>query len=237
MFLESRLPTPIHYYKSQSLFPFSCTLARTLLHRALLPHLLLPPALGLGGGARAPGCARVPPKSRETPRPPPLLLLLLPLLPPPPPTSFPLTSRRCCSKNKGRGHRSRCRAWLGSPEPRPTPASSGAAYGNAFSSVLQAACACAQLARQGQPEPFGGRRRRGPLGSWVGGRQRPEEALPARCGSSAPEASRCPGGYRAALEAERLAREGGGTRPSGGLLYQSTGLGGRVSDLPHSFIC
>ena len=139
---------------------------------------------------------------------------------------------RCCSKNKGRGHRSRCRAGLGSPEPRPTPASSGAAYGNAFSSVLLAACACAPLARQGRPEPFGGRHRRGPPGSRVGGRQRPEEALPARCGSQAPEASRCPGGYRAALEAEPLVREGGGTRPSGGLLYQSTGLGGRVSDFP-----
>ncbi|KAB0406131.1 hypothetical protein E2I00_018593, partial [Balaenoptera physalus] len=89
------------------------------LARALLPQRLSPPALGLGGGARTPGCARVPPKSCETRLPP--------LLPPPPPTSFPLTSRRCCSKNKGRGHRSRCRAGLGSPEPRPTPASSGAA--------------------------------------------------------------------------------------------------------------
>ncbi|TKC41759.1 hypothetical protein EI555_009296 [Monodon monoceros] len=199
------------------------SLARTLLHRALLPHLLLPPALGLGGGARAPGCARVPPKSRETRRPPLLLVLL-----PPPPTSFPLTSRRCCSKNKGRDHRSRCRAWLGSPEPRPTPASSGAAYGRLC--VRPAGPARPAGAVRGPPP-------KGATGVLGGRRQRPEEALPARCGSSAPEASRCPGGYRAALEAERLAREGGGTRPSGGLLYQSTGFGGRVSDLPHSFIC
>lgn len=52
------------------------------------------------GWVRVPDCARVPPKSRET--------RLLPLLPPPL-TSFPLTSRRRrCSKNKGRGHHSRC---------------------------------------------------------------------------------------------------------------------------------
>ncbi|KAK2491104.1 hypothetical protein MC885_021884, partial [Smutsia gigantea] len=66
---------------------------------------------GQGGGARDPGCARVPPKYRET--------RLRPL--PPPLTSFPLTSRCCCSKNKGRGRRSCCRAVLGLSEPRPSP--------------------------------------------------------------------------------------------------------------------
>lgn len=92
----------------------------------LLPQLLSPPALGRVGGARIRDCARVPPKSRET---------CLPPLPPPL-TSFPLTSRRCCSKNKGRGSRSCCRAGLGSQEPHPTLASSGAAYGNASSAFL-----------------------------------------------------------------------------------------------------
>lgn len=138
---------------------------------------------GPGGGARARDCARVLPKSRET-RLPPL---------PPPLTSFPLTSRRCCSKNKGRGRRSRCRAGLGSPEPRPTAASSGAAYGNASSSALLAACACAPPARQGRPGPFGSRSREGSPGSRVGCRRRPEETLPARCGSLAPKGLLLPG--------------------------------------------
>lgn len=56
-----------------------------------------------------------------------------------------------------------------------------------------------------------------------GGRQaRPEEILPAPCGSLAPEASRRLGAYGgAAVEAVPLAREGEWTRPSSGLLYLS----------------
>lgn len=61
----------------------------------------------------------------------------------------------------------------------------------------------------------------GAPGSRVGGRRRPEGALPARRGPLAPGASRGPDAYKVTLEAEPLAREGGGTRPSGGWLYVS----------------
>lgn len=64
------------------------------------------------------------------------------------------------------------------------------------------------------------RGRRGP--EWDAG-----EGLrkPSRRGAAPrpPKASCCPGAYRAALKAEPLGREGGGTRPSGGLLYLSLG--------------
>lgn len=121
---------------------------------------------GPGGRGKGSDYARVPLKSRET-RLPPL---------PPPLTSFPLTSRRCCSKNKGRGHRSHCREGLGSQEPRPTPFSFGATYGNASSSIL-AASACALPDGQGRPGPFRGRRGVGPSGSRVEGSEGPRDSF------------------------------------------------------------
>lgn len=130
------LSSPSHPFlpgiKSSSLFPSSLNLSRGSSHSPCSLPRSPEWGGGGGGGVRVPDCARVPPKSRET-RLPPLL--------PPPLTSFPLTSRRCCSKNKGRGHRSLYRAGLGSQEPRPTPASSGATSGNASSSVFLVTCA------------------------------------------------------------------------------------------------
>lgn len=196
---SQKLGSPPPSIKSPSLLPSSSNLAR-----ALLPQSLSPPALGLVGGARAPNCARVPPKSRET--------RLQPL--PPPLTSFPLTSRRCCSKNKGRGHRSCCR---GSPEPCPTPVSSGAAYGNASSLPSWPPVRASRrlgMAGRSRSGATSERGRRGPGWAAGGGLRklwRGAAPLP-------PEASCRPGACRAALEAEPPAPEGGGTRPSSGLL-------------------
>ena len=197
---SQKLGSPPPSNKFPSLLPSSNNLAH-----ALLPQSLSPPALGLMGGARAPNCARVPLKSRET---------CLPPLPPPL-TSFPLTSRRCCSKNKGRGRRSRCR---GSPEPCPSPVSSGAAYGNA-SSLPSWPPVCAYrwpgMAGRSRSGATAERGRRGPGWAASGGLRklswRGAAPLP-------PEASCRPGACRAALEAELPAPEGGGTRPSSGLL-------------------
>ena len=197
---SQKLGSPPPSNKFPSLLPSSNNHAH-----ALLPQSLSPPALGLMGGARAPNCARVPLKSRET---------CLPPLPPPL-TSFPLTSRRCCSKNKGRGRRSRCR---GSPEPCPSPVSSGAAYGNA-ASLPSWPPVCAYrwpgMAGRSRSGATAERGRRGPGWAASGGLRklswRGAAPLP-------PEASCRPGACRAALEAELPAPEGGGTRPSSGLL-------------------
>lgn len=120
------------------------------------------------GRTSAPDLARVPHKSRETRLP----------LPPPPLTSFPLTSRRRCSKNikdaaSAAAGQPGAGCWSRTPPP---PAPDLLTVGNTSSFAISTSRVC--LADP--TEPLGAVP--GPPAEWgcrlpVGGRRRPEEPL------------------------------------------------------------
>lgn len=122
-----------------------------------------------GGRTSAPDLARVP-QSRETRLP---LPLPLPPTPPPPLTSFPLTSRRRCSKNikdaaSAAAGQPGAGCWSRTPSP---PAPDPRTVGNNTSSFATATYrVCARLARPSRSGPFRGRPPSGAAGSrWTAG--------------------------------------------------------------------
>lgn len=152
----------------------------SLSHHCLSRHLLSlflsgclpPPARGPEEAGPALLISReFPHKSRETRLPLPLPPSLPPL-PPPPLTSFPLTSRRRCSKNikdaaSAAAGQPGAGCWSRTPSP---PAPDPRTVGNTFSFAIVTSRVCDRLARPSRSGPFRGRPPSGTAGSgWTAG--------------------------------------------------------------------